>query len=200
MALIPPRKVLWLAAAGAGCVVLLLLLPPTKPQPRTLDLRIVSGPQTSNGTMLIGLVLSNGTSRSLNIVDDATGKPFWVLDAGANSNMPGTVGFGLGTLANTLKLNLAPGAALTQAVRLTNPPPRFRLLVEVRDLARERQRAIPELLSFLAEKARLRKRPRNDDDYILLPASPWIENGIISTTTPRTNGAMNQAPTNGMGP
>lgn len=150
--------------------------------------------------MLIGLLLSNGTSRSMNIVDDATGKPFWVLDAGANSNLPGTVGFGLGALANTLKLNLAPGAALTQALRLTNPPPRFRVLVEVRDLARERQRAIPELLEFLAVKARLRKRPRNYDDYILLPASPWIENGIISATTPRTTGAMNHVPTNGLSP
>ncbi len=53
MALIPPRKVLWFAAAGAGCIVLLLLVPAAKPQLRTLELRIVSGPQTSNGTMLM---------------------------------------------------------------------------------------------------------------------------------------------------
>ncbi len=138
----------------------------------------------TNGVMLLSVVLSNGTSRTLNIVDDGAGNPFVVLDAG-NSNVPGTIGTGLSVLANTLKLNLAPGAALTNAVRLTNPPPRFRLLVEVRDLASERRRALVDLLRFVAEKARLSKPAPHSP--ILLANSPWIENGAVSSNT--RNGA-----------
>jgi hypothetical protein len=195
----PPRKVIWRALAG--CLVLLLLLPLLlpKPKPRKLDLRIVGQPGTTNGAMLISLILSNGTSRSLNIVDEASGGPFVVLDAGPQGNMPGTIGFGLGNLVNTLKLNLAPGASLTRTVTLTNPPPRFRLLVEVRDLARERSRAVIGLFRWLAVKAKLRKQLTQDDD-ILLPASPWIEDGQIATTTKKPAERLNQTPTNGLSP
>src|SRR5689334_15054311 len=135
IALMPLRKVIRFALAGCLVFLLLLFLLSPKPKPRKLDLRIVGQPQVTNGAMLISLILSNGTSRSLNIVDESSGGPFVVLDAGTQSNMPGTIGFGLGNLVNTLKLNLAPGASLTKTVTLTNPPPRFRLLVEVRALA-----------------------------------------------------------------
>ena len=189
MILMIPRKVLWVALAGGGCLALLLLVLLPKPRPGTLDLRIAGQPQMTNGAMFISIVLSNGTSRSLNIVDDATGNPFVVLDAGVGSNMPGTIGTGLGAMVNSLKLNLAPGATLTKAVTVTNPPSRFRLLVEVRDLARERQWAVMALPRFLAVKAGLAKPTPHNDDSILLPASPWIENGSISTLT--------QTPTNG---
>jgi hypothetical protein len=57
----------------------------------------------TNGAMLISLILSNGTTRSLNIVDDASGDPFVVLDAGTQRNMPGTIGLGLGNLVNANK-------------------------------------------------------------------------------------------------
>jgi hypothetical protein len=144
MTLTSPRKIFWLAVVGTGCLVFLLLLLPAKPHPRSLDLLIAGRPQVTNSVMLISFVLSNGTSRALNIVDDAAGDPFLVLDAGTRGNMPGTIGLGLGALANTLKINLGPGAALTNAVRLTNPPVRFRLRVEVRDLAAERHRPVIE--------------------------------------------------------
>jgi hypothetical protein len=108
MTLTARRKVLWLAIAGAVCLVLVLILWPAKRQTRNLDLRLAAQPQMTNGAMLISFVLSNGTSRTLNIVDDGAGSPFVVLDAGAAGNAPGTIGTGLGNLANTLKLNLAP--------------------------------------------------------------------------------------------
>jgi hypothetical protein len=146
--------------------------------------------------MFINIVLSNGTARTLNIVDDGAGKPFVVLDAGSASNAPGTIGTGLGVLANTLKLNLAPGAVLTNAVRLTNPPPRFRLLVEVRDLAAERRRAITGLFELLAVKAKFRKQLTQNDDSILLPASPWVESGSVSNVTQNATGRLKESPTN----
>jgi len=200
MMLTSPRKVLWLAVVGTGCLVFLLLLLPTKPQPRSLDLLIAGRPQVTNGVMLISFVLSNGTSRSLNIVDDAAGNPFLVLDAGTGGEPPGSgnLGLGLGVLANTLKLNLGPRAALTNAVRLTNPPVRFRLLVEVRDLASERRIAVMELLRCLAVKARLSKETRHDDHRVTLPASPWIEDGSVSTMTQRTTERQTETPTNGL--
>lgn len=195
MTLTSPRKILWLAVVGTGCLVFLLLVLPTKPQPRSLDLLIAGRPQVTNGVMLISFVLSNGTSRSLNIVDDAAGNPFLVLDAGTGGEPPGSgnIGVGLGVLANTLKINLGPGAALTNAVRLTNPPVRFRLLVEVRDLAAERHRPVIELLRFLAVKARLAKETHHDDHTVTLPASPWIEGGSEDTTERQT-----ETPTNGL--
>jgi hypothetical protein len=152
----------------------------------------------TNGAMLISLVLSNGTSRSLNIVDESTGGPFVVLDAGTQSNMPGTIGFGLGKLVNTLKLNLAPGASLTKTVTLTNPPPRFRLLVEVRDLATERSRAVIGLFKWLEVKAKLRKQLTLDDEIIMLPASPWIVGGQIAITTQKAAERLGQTPTSGL--
>jgi hypothetical protein len=143
--------------------------------------------------MLISIVLSNGTSRTFNIVDDGMGKPFMVLDAGGSSNMPGTIGFGLGVLANTLKLNLAPGEALTNSVRLTNPPPRFRLVIETRDLGAERRRAPIDLLNFFLSKITHR---RTTSQYsIPLARSPWIENDTLSTATQNT--AERPNPTNG---
>ena len=200
MTLTFPRTAFWLAVVGTGCLVTLLLLLPATPQPRTLDFRIAGRPQNSNGAILISFVLSNGTSKSLNIVDDAAGNPFLVLDAGTGGYPPGSgnIGLGLGVLANTFKINLGPGAALTNAVRLTNPPPRFRLLVEVRDLAAERHRAVMEYLRFLVVKARLAKETHHDDHTVTLGASPWIEDGSVSTMTLRTTERQTKTPTNGL--
>jgi hypothetical protein len=86
---------------------------------------------------------------------------------------------------------------LTKTVALTNPPPRFRLLVEVRDLATERTRAVIGLFNWLAVKAKLRKQLAQGDD-IMLPASPWIEDGQIGITTQKAAEKLNQTPTNGL--
>ena len=183
IALMSLRKVIRFSLAGCLVFLLLLFLLSPKPKPRKLDLRIVGQPQMTNGAMLISLILSNGTSRSLNIVDESSGGPLVVLDAGTQGNMPGTIGFGLGNLVNTLKLNLAPGASLTKTVTLTNPPPRFRLLVEVRDPPTEPIKGLGLLFKSFAAMAKLRKQlTARDYDMIMLPASPWIEDGKIATT------------------
>ena len=83
MTLTSRQKVLWLAIAGVGPVVLVLLLCPAKPQqPLIPDLRISGPPQVTNGVMFVSILLSNGSSRTLNIVDDGAGNPFFVLDVG----------------------------------------------------------------------------------------------------------------------
>lgn len=187
------RKLLWLAAAVAGCLFLVLLLRPARPEAAP-ELSIAGKPQMTNGALLISVVLSNGTSRSLNIVDDGLGHPFVGLDAGARSNMPGTIGFGLNALSNTLKLNLASGAALTNTVRLTNPPPRFRLFFEVRDLTLERRRVPGELMRYLVAVMSRRQPP--SENSILLPHTPWIQNGTISNSTQNAPARLKE--TNGL--
>jgi hypothetical protein len=192
-----PRKVLWFALAGTGCLALSLLVLLPKPRPGALDLRIIGQPQMTNGTMFISIVLSNGTSRTLHVVDDGVGRPFMVLDAGAAGNAPGSIGTALRILANTLKLSLAPGTALTDTVQVTNAPPRFRLHVKARDLSSEPRRGVVEHLRRLAEKARLRK-PTPPRSLGLLSASPWIVNGNISTMTQTAAENIKETPTNGL--
>lgn len=196
MTLISRRRILWLAAAGCLLVVLLLLRSRPEQSPQPPDLLIVGQPQMTNGAMLINIIVSNGTSTKLNIIDDTIGNPFMVLDAGAKSNMPGTIGFGLSSLANSLKLNLTPGATLTNIVRLTNPPSQFRILVEAQDLDWERRRAFMEGLKFLAAKASFRQPPPYDP--ILLVRSPWITNGNISNITETAAGPLKETPTNSL--
>ncbi len=111
-----PRKVLWLAVLGTGCLVFLLLLLPAKPQPRALDFRVAGRPQMTNGAMLISFVLSNGTSRPLNIVDDAAGNPFLVLDAGTGGSPPGSGDGNISTMPdrNTERLKETPTKGSSQ--------------------------------------------------------------------------------------
>lgn len=186
------RKLLWLAvAAAAVCLILIRLLSSATPLPRAPDLRIAGQPQITNGTMPITYVLSNGTSRKLNIVDDSIGDPYVILevDVGTNppgifgvagTNPPGIFGVELTRLANSLKLNLAPGAALTNTLRLTNVPRRFQLIIEARDLASEQRRGLLNLLSSLVT---LRWPTPHD---LIVAHSSWIETGNSSNTTPNS--------------
>jgi hypothetical protein len=194
MNLISRRKFVLLAIIAAGCLVLVLRLLLITPETSTPDLRIAGKPQMINGAMLITLVLSNGTSRNLNIIDDGMGKPFMVLNA--DTNMPGTIGWGLGVLANTLRLNLAPGDALTNTVRLVDPPPRFQLMVEVRDFGAERRRAPIEICEYLLAKI-TSSRPKYQSSN-LLARSPWIVHGIVSNVIQNAAEQMKETPTNGL--
>lgn len=192
----PPsrRKILWLAAAGAGCLFLVLLLWSASPQPDAPDLRIAGQSQMSNGATLISIVLSNGTSRTLNIVDDGLGNPFVLLQVDTGSNPPGIVGTALTAVSNTLKLNLAPRAALTNAFafRLTNSPPRFRFVIQARDLGAEYRRALMDLLRLV-----LRVRRPASHDPELVARSPWIEIGSLSNSTHNATERPKETPTNG---
>ena len=159
-------------AVGALLTFALLLAPPHG-VPGKVELKLAGFSQTSNGVLLVSVILTNGTARALNVVDDADGNPGFVLDAGgATRDSPGRW---LRPLLNQLKSNLAPGTSLTNVVWVTNPPPRFRLRVIVRDLAAESRGLPPRFLGpAFAEKVASWRRKREDPE-ITAPASVWID-------------------------
>lgn len=170
-------------AAVVTCLLLTLvaLRPWPSQVPVTLDLRLAGLRQVTNGVFLVSIVLSNGTSRTLNVVDDTAGNPLFLLDAGTGGASPGngTYGSWLGEMANRMRVNLAPGASLANSVWVTNPPPRFRLRVNVRDLAAE-SRGLP-IYRVVGKAAAMklaqwRQNRQNVDAF--LPASAWIEPGL----------------------
>jgi hypothetical protein len=170
-----------LATMVGGALVISLALALGWPRrvPGKLGVQLASTRQLSNGVLLVTVVLTNGTPRALNVVDDSRGKPAFILDErDERRRTDGTYGMQLTDLANQLKINLAPGATLTNTVCVTNPPPRFRLRVYVRDLAAERRgfplyRIVGRALALKVVEWRLKRQ--NTD--IVLPASPWIETG-----------------------
>lgn len=196
MTLISRRNLLWLAAAGIGCLCLVLLLRPARPGADAPDLRITGQPQMTNGAMVITFVLSNGTSRTQNIVEDPAGNPFVLVETQSPNNPAIISAVALTAVGRTLKLNLAPGASLTNALRLTNPPPRFRFIVQARDLSAERRRALIELPRLLL--ARLTHSRQPPLSTIPLIRSPWIENGSISNSTQNFPERLKETPTNGL--
>jgi hypothetical protein len=123
----------------AGGLIFLLFVRPLLPHsvPGTVDLRVTDLTKTSNGVLRVSAILTNSTPLTLNVIDDADGNPAFILDDGSP---PGT---SLNRMANDAKINLAPGATLTNTVFLTNPPSRFRLKLQLRDLADERRRRWP---------------------------------------------------------
>jgi hypothetical protein len=168
------------AVVGGGLVIsLVLALAWPKRAPGKLGVHLAGTPQSSNGVLLVTVVLTNGTPRVLNVVDDSCGKPAFILDErSGRRRTDDTWGTQLTDLANQLKINLAPGATLTNTVCVTNPPSRFRLRVYVRDLAAERRgfplcQIVPRALAM--KVVEWRQRRQNPD--VVLPASPWIEPG-----------------------
>jgi hypothetical protein len=73
---------------------------------------------------------SNATSRSLNILDAADGHSAYLVEPDPKL---GRRYYPLTRLANSLKLNLVPSATFADCFRITNPPPRFRLVVGIRE-------------------------------------------------------------------
>jgi hypothetical protein len=170
-----------LATMVGGALVISLALALGWPRrvPGKLGVQLASTRQLSNGVLLVTVVLTNGTPRALNVVDDSRGKPAFILDErDERRRTDGTYGMQLTDRANQLKINLAPGATLTNTVCVTNPPPRFRLRVYVRDLDAEGSgfplyRIMGKALAMKVVEWRLKRQ--NAD--IVLPASPWIEAG-----------------------
>ena len=166
------RRLKFLAVLVGGGLFIFLALVLVQPRTvtKTMDLRVAGTSQPSNGILLVTVTLRNGTSRYLNVVDDASGNPAFLLDTGSQR------GTWLTTMVNQLKINLAPGASMTNTVVITNPPPRFRLKVPVRDLAAESWGSqaslfLPRAVARVANVPRrwlLRKRLH------ISPASEWI--------------------------
>jgi hypothetical protein len=144
-------------------LALLVLWP--RPVAGKVDLRSAGILQSTNGALLVTVVLSNGTPRTFNVVDDANGNPAFILDSGDN-------GMWLTRMVNQLRINVVPGASLTNTLLVTNAPPRFRLKVALRDLAAERRDWAGMAIHFLPRRwagklERQREKP--------LPTSAWIE-------------------------
>src|SRR5882672_830491 len=130
------RKGRWIAALALCLLLILVLLARQHARPRGIDMLLLGSHQSSNGVVIYTVVLSNGTQRSQNIVNTTDGNPRFIFD-NAGKYPAGSVGMWLSDVKNDLKLNLAPGACLTNTVSITNPPPRFRLRVATRDFVEE---------------------------------------------------------------
>ena len=160
------RTGLFAAVVILGLLSLALLLLWLRPMSGTVDLRLTEIRQSTNSALLVTVVLTNGTSRILNVVDDADGNPAFILDTGRDSDT------WLTRMVNQLKINLIPGGSLTNTVLITNAPSRLRLKVPLRDFAAERRDWTG---------AVLRLRPRRLAEQLgwqrdeLLPTSAWIE-------------------------
>jgi hypothetical protein len=171
------RKISYIAAAAA-CLLLgfifYALSPPSAS--RTLQLQIAGPPRLTNGVLIVTVVLSNETTRALNIIDDTAGNPNFILD---DYNHPDNEYVArLGPIGNTLKLNLVSGSSITNTVGITNAPTRFRLRAEVRDLAAERHRPIlPSRLgaSVASVLPRRWQEKLNGTREIPMATSEWIE-------------------------
>jgi hypothetical protein len=166
----------------AGCVLLLLVLLLLWPRgaPATLDVRLVGVSRSGGGVLRVNVLLTNRTSRTLNVIDDSRGNPAFVLDEIGGPSPSGSWGARVTDMANSLRINLAPGASLTSTVWLTNPPPRFRLRAQIRDLAAERGDAPWSRIvggPLARQILRLREKAQDSDAYaeVYLPASVWIE-------------------------
>jgi hypothetical protein len=179
MSLIRSRRGKLVAAAVAGCLVFsgALFFAWPRGVPRFLDIQVTALHQASSGALCLSVVLSNGTLRTLNVVDDSTGKPAFILDErGGPRGHDHNVGTVLTDMANKLTINLASGVCLTNTVWVTNPPPRFRLRVELRDLAAEgRYSPLYRLMGRRLGEMVLEWRWRMKSPDVFVPASRWIE-------------------------
>jgi hypothetical protein len=136
-------------------------------RPSGVELRVANLHRTTNSVLQATVILKNKTSRMLNVVDDSRGNPAFVMET------TGTRVW-LTDMVNSLKMNIAPGASLTNAVLLTNAPSRFRLKVTLRDLGAEKQvwSVYPILPKRLASKVvEWRRKGWLPEE----PASDWIQ-------------------------
>src|ERR1035437_9111259 len=119
----------WAAAAFVVCLLYLLYLLFVRPLlphnvPGTVDLRLMGVSSSSNGVMLVSVVLTNSTPLALNVLGDADGQPAFILDDGSEQTW-------LTRMINKCSISLAPGGSLTNVVLVTNCPPQFRLKLAV---------------------------------------------------------------------
>src|SRR4051812_13598592 len=120
----------------------------------------------SNKDIFVSVVLSNRTRRTVNVVDDKGGGPAFILDSGERYEW-------VGTPANTLKIDLKGRSSITNAVCITNAPPRFRLRPSLRDLTIEARvsRAFRYLPRFVAVRV---MESYKSELHLDQPASDWI--------------------------
>ncbi len=142
-----------------------------------VEINLTKAQRVGTNDVAVTVVLTNGTRRKKHIVDDNTGNPAIVLHTGER-------GMWLTTMVNQLKVELSPGASITNTVFITNAPSQFCLKVMVRDLRTERFEVlwapVEAIEPYVSEKWQSRlKRLRHEEG----PASEWI----IVTNLPSAN-------------
>lgn len=122
----------------------------------------------SNGVVQVSLLLSNGTTRTLNVVDDVAGNPALILA------VPGQTMW-LAPLGNQVKIFLGPTSNLVTTAWITNAPLRFRLQLSLRDLDAERRVFGPAYLCLPHGWAAKVVEWRRKDWHPENPVTSWIE-------------------------
>jgi hypothetical protein len=126
----------------------------------------------TNSSALLDVIITNGTSVPLAIVDDSAGNPAFLVRPASDAGWSGAK-----PPINIIRV-IEAGASLTNSVVLTNPPARFRLACTLRNLDSERQiervaRFLPR--SLAARYAEFRRRdwdlPFQYSDWVDLPAA-----------------------------
>jgi hypothetical protein len=142
------------------------------------ELRVLQVMPRTNGSVQVLVLLTNGASVNLNVVDDSAGRPFMAYETGVGFR------YGITPLANLLTINLAPGKCLTNTVTLTNAPAKFRLSCELRDLGAEFRIGS---MKFIMPKEMARRffESRIKEWDLPPPATQWIE---VKTVTNKTSG------------
>ena len=143
------------------------------------ELKMLQITPSTNGSVQVMLLLTNGASVSLNVVDDSFGHPFMAYEAEDGTRC------GITTLANMLSINLAPGKCLTNTVTLNNAPPKFRLFCQIRDLRAEMR--ICSVYLFMPKSTAQRfVQARRRQMKVPPPTTEWIELKTFTNQTTRT--------------
>src|SRR5688572_546437 len=133
-----------------------------------MQLGILSVKRPASGLVQLTVLVTNGTQRTLNVVDASPGKVAFVIHDPASNRVWAS------TMINQLTINLRPGDSLTNTIFLTNPPIRFRLSCVLRDF--EVEGHVWSVYRFLPKKLSERivewRRPKWQLEE---PMSPWIE-------------------------
>jgi hypothetical protein len=137
------RSSRWAAAVFVACLLYLLYLLFVRPLlpysvPGTVDLRVTNFTPSSNGVVRVLVVLTNSTPLLLNVQGDSHGKPAFILDDGG-----GSMTWLTHDRRGSFRSKLASRSSLTNVVFLTNAPPRFRLILRLRDLGDDPRRRWP---------------------------------------------------------
>jgi hypothetical protein len=158
----------WAAALIVGAVILISVLMLSFAKRGKVALRVTNITRLTNDVIHVRVVLTNQSSRVLNVIDDSNQTPIFLLEE-AN-------GFWAwpSNMANTLKVNINPGGELSHEVWLTNPPAQFRFRCVLRDLNAERD-STRGIFRHLTRFFQSEERPGPLKVDELRPASDWIK-------------------------
>jgi hypothetical protein len=121
----------------------------------------------TNGLVRLDVFLTNGTSVPLNVVDDSTGNPVFMVEPGPN-------GLPIVGPPRALSKVIAPGGSQTNSVVLTNPPARFRLAGTLRNP--EAERKMERICRFLPKYFAIRYADSRRQDWDLpFQYSDWVD-------------------------